>query len=209
MRNYSRKDYLDDCNNSDMPHIKSEDRFIDFYNELGRDEIQLNQQVAPERIDFIQPKGNIIELGCHVGFNSIYWASQGYPCIGVDIAQTLINEANRRKKEQQLENVYFICSDILDLEEGVFDTIVLTEVLEHVIDPDPIIEKAVGFMHQGSKMYIAAPAIRVGTYAHVRGISEEYLREIADRLGVDIEFIPEKFPNRHYKNTQAIITLCA
>ena len=195
-----------------MPHIKDPKRFKAFYEELGNDPKQLAQQVVARRIAFIQPQGSIIELGCHAGFNSLFWAEQGHCCVGVDIAQTLIDEAERRRSRlspEVRERVSFIQSDILDLDSkgiGKFDTVILTEVLEHVIEPDSIVEKAMEFMRPSSKMYIAAPSKRIGTYAHVRGISETYLSDLGDKLGLDIQFVREK-KVIHYINTQAIATL--
>lgn len=211
--NYSREDYLSDCRNPDMPHIKDYGRYCAFYEELGNDPVQKKQQVVPHRIDFIEPRGSVIELGCHVGFNSILWAQQGLSCIGVDFSSTLIEEANRRRDEQSKDTkdrLRFICADILDLsteELGLFDTVVLTEVLEHVPDPLPILEKAVEFMHGQSKLYVSAPDRRVGTYAHVRGISEQYLIDTANELSLDIQIVPDKSKNTKYRDTRAILEL--
>ena len=168
-----------------MKHIKNKERFKNFYDELGKEAIQKRQQVVPKRIKFIEPRGRIIELGCHCGFNSIYYAKQGFSTIGVDISDTLIEEANRRLSECNFEvksRCKFICADIEDLgqefinKEGKFETILLTEVLEHCIDPDKLIEKAVSLLSEDGKIYISAPVMRVGTYSHVRGIKEKYLQ---------------------------------
>lgn len=198
---YTREDYISDCHNPDMPHIHDKNRFIDFYNELGRDPVQKAQQVIKERIQFIQPKGRMIELGCHVGFNCIYFARLGYDITGVDIATTLIQEAenNLRKETAEVQNrCHFICSDILDLnvtETGQFDTIILTETLEHVIDPLPILAKAKELLRPDGLIYISAPAKRMGTYSHVRGISEEYLTEVCRGLELEIQHMETRKSN--------------
>lgn len=209
MKVYTREDYLSDCNNSDMLHIKSKERFKQFYEELGNDPIQKRQIVVPDRIEFIVPVGNIIELGCHVGFNLIYWAKQGHAGIGIDIARSLIEEAKYKLSLEEKEvqaRVTFLEADILDLDSemmGKFDTVVLTETLEHVIDPLPILAKAKEFLKSSSKMYVSAPSIRIGTYSHVRGISQEDLTGMANKLNLNIEFVKAELD----LTTEAIIAL--
>lgn len=194
MKNYTREDYLDDLKNPEMLHLKSKERFKAFYEMLGTESIQKVQQVVLERFNFIVPKGKIIELGCHAGFQCIAWSEQGFKCLGVDIAQSLIDEANGRVDNLQHPlkgEIEFMCSDILDLDSnklGTFDTIVLTETLEHVVDPDPIFEKAVSFMDISSVLYVAAPSTRVGTYSHVRGVSEDYVKKMAKKFNLLVEF---------------------
>ena len=193
MKNYTREDYLKDLKNPEMLHIKSKERFKAFYEMLGNEPNQKKQQIVLSRFNFIIPKGNIIELGCHAGFQCISWGQQGFKCLGIDIAQSLIDEANRRINviKNIKGKVKFICSDILDLDLnklGKFDTIVLTETLEHVIDPDPIFEKAVSFMDINSMLYIAAPATRKGTYSHVRGITKDYIKKMAKKFNLLVEY---------------------
>lgn len=186
MSKYNKKHYLEDLKSPEMLHIKDKERFRNFYEEQGKEQIQKNQQVVPDRIKFIKPKGKMIELGCHCGFNSIHYAKLGYEIIGVDISSTLIEEANRRLSgcsEDVKSRCKFIRSDIEDLDrnfiekEGLFDSVILTEILEHCIDPDKIIKVAISLLKEGGQVFISAPAIRIGTYAHVRGITKQYLIE--------------------------------
>ena len=201
MQKYTKDDYTNDLKNPKMLHIKDKERFKAFYTFLGNEPIQKQQQIVPSRINFIRPKGNIIELGCHAGFQCIFWGQQGFNCIGVDISQPLIDEANVRVSTSKdiKGQVKFICSDILDLDInklGKFDTIVLTETLEHVMDPDTIFEKAVEFMENDSLLYIAAPSTRVGTYSHVRGITEDYIKKMANQFNLLVRFNSTKSDTR-------------
>tara|TARA_Y100001973_G_C5179006_1_gene323732 strand:- start:183 stop:827 length:645 start_codon:yes stop_codon:yes gene_type:complete len=194
MNKYNKKHYLEDLKSPEMKHIKDKERFKNFYDELGKETIQQQQQVVPKRIKFIEPSGKIIELGCHCGFNSIHYAKLGFSVIGVDISDTLIEEANRRlsKCSSEVKNrCKFICTDIEDLgqefinKEGKFETIILTEVLEHCIDPDKLIEKSVSLLSESGKIYISAPMIRIGTYSHVRGIEKKYLQDQMKKNNLD------------------------
>ena len=189
----ARKNYLSDLRNPKMLHIKDHERFVSFYEELGKDEGQKNQQIVPSSIRKIEPVGTILELGCHVGFNLIYFAERGFTVTGVDISSTLLTEAQRRLDKLDLEiaeRVTLIHSDILDLKDmGKYDTILLTEVLEHVINPVEILLAAKQYMKPTSKIYVFAPARRVGTYSHVRGILAKWIRKVGHEMGLDFKIL--------------------
>lgn len=193
---YTDNDYFHDLKSPEMLHIKDKQRFVSFYEKLGTEEIQKRQQVSEMRLDILEKvKGTVIELGCHVGFQSIYLAERGHFVVGVDISSTLLEEAINRKNslpKDVYERLTFIHSDIMNLPPAKFDTILLTEVLEHVIEPFEILEKAIGFMHKDSILLVSAPNKRVGTYSHVRGITEQWLEESGERLGVNFKFFSTK-----------------
>lgn len=95
-KRYNKNSLKSDLFDPAMPHIKDKKRFRSFYEELGKTRVQTRQQYIPYRTDWIQPKGKIIELGCHAGFNLIHWAHQGFICYGVDVSSTLLQEAEWR-----------------------------------------------------------------------------------------------------------------
>ena len=202
---YTRQDYLSDCADPTMAHTKDKERFKAFYNELGNDPIQKAQSYRPDLIEFITPKGRIIELGCHIGFNTIHFASQGFMAIGVDIAETLIAEARNLRsfaRQDVQDRVSFITSDILDLdveELGLFDTIILTETLEHVIDPLPILAKAKELLSPGGSVFVSAPSTRTGTYSHVRGVTVGDMQKMANSLALQTQVISSG------ENTQVVL----
>lgn len=200
---YTDEDYHYDLISPEMLHIQDKKRFVAFYERLGKDDIQKKQQVVETNLDVLEKvKGSVIELGCHVGFQSIFLAARGHTVTGVDISSTLLDEANFRKNQlpgKVREKLTFIHSDIMDLNGvGKFDTVLLTEVLEHVIDPFKILEKSIEFMYPDSILLISAPNKRRGTYSHVRGISEQWLIEKGKDVGIHFTFFSTK------KQTKAI-----
>lgn len=185
---YTVEDYKSDLKNSDIPHIKSREHFQAFYNELGKHPVQHNQVYQSGRMNFVKPKGSILELGCHWGFDLVYWATLGFHCTGIDVSETLIEYGNGMMDKLQPEirdRIKLICGWIEDYQPTqLFDTIVLTETLEHVIDPLPILQKAVKCMKVSSLIYISAPAKRVGTFSHVRGINEQEMGLLLRQSGL-------------------------
>jgi 2-polyprenyl-3-methyl-5-hydroxy-6-metoxy-1,4-benzoquinol methylase len=186
---YTYEQWLKDLEDPEMPHLKDKDRFVKFYEELGRGEVQRNQQTVKWRIEFIEPAGRILDLGCHSGFNTIYFAKHGYSCVGVDISKTLIEAANYRlakEPEEVQSKCEFICADILDLGQEFFgyETVLLTELLEHCIDHVKILEKTSSLMSTKSLLYISVPTQRWGNYSHVRGVDKKELIEISEKVGL-------------------------
>jgi len=67
---------------------------------------QRNQCYQHHRMCYLVPKGEVLELGCHIGFNLIYYAGQGFNCTGVEISQSLIDIAEERIaiQPQEIQN---------------------------------------------------------------------------------------------------------
>lgn len=202
---YTRANYKRDLRNPEMPHIKDYEHYVAFYEELGKGLEQKYQQFRWNQMQFIEPVGDILELGCHSGFNLVHYASLGYKITGVDISSTLLNNAKERIQLYKPEigrRIKLIHSDILNLNDlGKYDTIILTEVLEHVINPTAILKKTVEYMKPTSKLYVSAPRMRIGNYSHVRGISPEWLIQEGKKIGIYFLLVSAKM------NTKAIGTL--
>lgn len=181
---YTRKDFLNDLQDVNIPHIKDRERYKNFYEELGRDFIDTNvdQKDLNLRMDFVIPKGKILELGCHAGINLIDWARKGFECVGVDISESLIELGKKKialEPEEVQKRISFINSFIEDLEvKELFDTIVLTETLEHVIDPLLVLKKATDFLKPDGLIYITVPSKRFGNASHVRGINQAQMMDL-------------------------------
>jgi len=187
---YTQQDYENDLKNPNFIHIKDKERFKAFYEELGKQDVQKAQKYIHNRMKFVEPKGKIIELGCHIGFNCIKYAREGFDCIGIDISSTLVDEATKNAKKEQIDvqnRLKFIESDINDLDlKEKFDTVILTETLEHCIDPVPILKKSKELLKKDGKIYASAPNILIGTSSHVRGINKQQMQELVKQCDLKI-----------------------
>lgn len=191
---YDRQQYLDDGDNPEMPHIKSREHFKNFYDELGRDPIQQAQESYIDEDFWIKASGSVIELGCHWGFNLMKLAVYGHKCVGIDVSDTLIEHGKKKLKEYPeavQNNVTLIQGFIEDyMPPHKFDTVILTETLEHVIDPDKVMAKAVECLSEDGLIYISTPDHRVGTYAHVRGFNRDEMEALVLKHGLEVvEFV--------------------
>lgn len=83
----------------------------------------------------------VYECGCGEGFLSLHMMKKGYYVKGCDIDASTVKEANA-KASALYHAEPFEVKDIYELEgtEGIADTVVCCEVLEHVEDPEKALE---------------------------------------------------------------------
>lgn len=99
----------------------SEDHYQTFKNRLKDGRNILNTYIEKELGD-IQGK-KIIHLQCNTGVDTITLAQMGASeVVGVDLVPENVHFANRLAKENQVENVSFLASDIMKLEEAHKET---------------------------------------------------------------------------------------
>ena len=78
----------------------------------------------------------ILDFGCATGDYCLELKKFGFECVGVDINEEYIKIA--REKEVDA----YIIEDQLPFSDNSFDTVILIEVLEHIVDPDKVLEEA-------------------------------------------------------------------
>ena len=100
------------------------------------------------------------------------------------------NAKGLHTREWDFHQIDFIC-DLYEIPETeLFDTVLCTEVLEHVTDPVKAVEKLVRLVKPGGTVIITAPFISMthfAPYHYATGFSEYFYRHHLDRLGCDIQ----------------------
>lgn len=73
-------------------------------------------EYSPEMVQlfhhFIEKGNKVLEIGCGIGTNGVYLASEGYNYTGLDISEEAVRLAKKRFKEENL-NGNFIVRDML------------------------------------------------------------------------------------------------
>jgi len=185
---YNHKHYANDLKDPRTLHLKDRARFKNFYEELGKDPAQANQIYYEDQMSFVTPWGKIIELGCHSGFNLIHWAKQGYECVGVELSESLVELGKKRIAMEEIcvQNRITLVNDWIEdfVPSEKYQTVVLTEVLEHVIDPLVVMRKAVECLASNGSIFISAPEKRTGTFSHVRAVGKSLLRRLLEQTNL-------------------------
>jgi SAM-dependent methyltransferase len=92
---------------------------------------------SPTVIDYCRRKAGprILDLGCATGAYCIELAKYGFACTGADTNAAYVDQARKRG----VEAVAF--RDRLPFPDQAFDTVILIEVLEHVVDVRKLLEE--------------------------------------------------------------------
>ncbi|THJ18904.1 MAG: methyltransferase domain-containing protein, partial [Nitrospira sp. CG24E] len=105
---------------------------------------------------------NVLDVGCSQGIVPILLAREGLKVIGVDSSPKAIDEATRylaSEPKQVRKNVSFVNSDFLswDFHGLNIDTVVMSEVLEHLTRPDYFIETAARILARKGRLIVTVP----------------------------------------------------
>jgi len=109
---------------------------------------QLTRQLLPDTGSL-----RVLDIGCGTGLNSRYISSLGHSVYGIDIS----HEAIEKYKEQGFEG------EVMDLEVGMtfadasFDVVYASEIIEHVVHYQKILEDIFRVLRPGGKLILSTP----------------------------------------------------
>lgn len=119
----------------------------------------------------LKPK-EVLDLGCADGTLCLTLANKGVECLGVNLYKKSVDFANERAKKNRLP-VEFVCSDIFDIETQA-DVVVMTEVLEHLPDPQKGVDHAMKLLRKDGTTFFSTPRIdHLGVELHKKEIGRK------------------------------------
>ena len=116
-----------------------------------------------DRINWMcaQAKGDTaLDVGCSQGITSILLAREGMNVVGVDIFEPAIAYANgeRAKEIPSVQaRLTFLCSDLAEVRDAAFDTVILGEVVEHQTNPQKFIRQAAALVSDHGRLVLTVP----------------------------------------------------
>ena len=88
----------------------------------------------------------VLDVGCSQGIASILLGREGYSVVGIDTSAAAIEFANTdlaKEPEEVRARVTFLEADLFSFDDvGNFDTVILGEVIEHMMDPQACLQRA-------------------------------------------------------------------
>ncbi|WP_029332919.1 methyltransferase domain-containing protein [Exiguobacterium oxidotolerans] len=153
-----------------------------YYDQLG---VAFGKKVRA-RIHWIvrEAKGeDILDIGCSGGLVPILLGREGKCVTGIDVSPEAIAEATSALKEEAASVqsvVMFSETNIMSFSANrQFDTVLMTEVLEHIGEPERVIQQAYTLVKPGGRLVVTVP-FGVNDYAdHKRTY---YLKRLVEQL---------------------------
>jgi SAM-dependent methyltransferase len=148
----------------DMKELSFEhhDYIMDAYNgEMGKDFMHKTQA----RIHWIceQVAGSLVlDVGCSQGIVPLLLGRKGKAVVGIDGDLQSINFARNvigNEPSSVQQKIILIEADFIkhEFNEEAFDTILMTEILEHLVDPSAFVEKASHLLMPGGRLVVTVP----------------------------------------------------
>lgn len=113
----------------------------------------------------------IADIGCGAAGKSLYYASQGAKKVyGVEILGKYEDEANKLALELGLSDKFeFVCADAakLPFEDDSIDTMIMNDAMEHVDEPEKVIEECLRVLKKGGRLYANFPPYHHPFGAHL------------------------------------------
>ncbi|WP_028389512.1 bifunctional 2-polyprenyl-6-hydroxyphenol methylase/3-demethylubiquinol 3-O-methyltransferase UbiG [Legionella fairfieldensis] len=142
------------------------------------------------RIEYIQrycalPNQTILDVGCGGGILCEGMALQGAQVTGLDVERETIIAAKEHAKSNHLDIDYIYCP-IEDYEGKDFDVITCMEMLEHVNDPQLVIEHCSRLLKSGGYLFLSTLNRTAQAYTTAI-VAAEYLLGLLPRQTHDFD----------------------
>ena len=119
-------------------------------------------ELNPVRLAYVRrsrPLSNlrVLDVGCGGGLLTEAMAAEGARATGIDLSEQLIDIARLHLLESGLQTEYRVVSaEALAVERpGTFDTVTCMEMLEHVPDPQAIVQACFDALKPGGTLYLS------------------------------------------------------
>lgn len=106
-------------------------------------------------------KKNLLDIGCGLGINSLYFALKGFNVTAVDISDYAIKYANDIAKQNGV-HINTICGDVFNVnfEDGEYDCVFVRNIVGAQTKKElkELIEKITKSLRSGGELYITIPS---------------------------------------------------
>lgn len=113
----------------------------------------------------------VLDIGCGAAGKTIYYASMGVErIVGVEILGKYRDEAEQLARKYGMEDKFeFVCADAskTPFEDETFDTIIMNDAMEHVDEPEKVLEECYRILKKNGRLYLNFPPYNHPYGAHL------------------------------------------
>ncbi|MEP6953447.1 MAG: methyltransferase domain-containing protein [Solirubrobacteraceae bacterium] len=156
-----------------LPDEKAQD-YVDFYRRIG--EAQLEEAyyrrhgyaVARHHLllGLLAPHAKrgdaLLDVGCASGYYTTRYLVRGGSAVGIDVAESSLTLARQRASRAGVEaRCEFRAGDLRSLpaDDGSFDVVLATEVLEHVREQEQALRELARVVRPGGTLIVSSPSV--------------------------------------------------
>jgi len=138
---------------------KDKSRYFNFTYQTTKDHII--PFLEDDRI--IEPRSNVLEIGCGEGGVLQAFLEQGHQCVGIELSPSRAAKAEVFMAEAIAEKrLQLIAKDIFDIDHHSdldfrFDIVVLKDVIEHIHDQAKFMAQLKHFLNPGARIFFGFP----------------------------------------------------
>ena len=156
-----KKDYLvkcDKCTFTFSKQIPSKEELVDYYqNDYDRTNYfsPITRKRYHQLLDAFEKfrqSNKILDLGCGYGYFLEVAKSRGWEVYGVEIAEDAVHTC----KEKGI-NMFHGEVQYCDFQEDTFDVVISIEVIEHLVNPNIIVQTGLKMLRKDGLFYVTTP----------------------------------------------------
>lgn len=126
------------------------DSFYNYLKELRTAQFSKDMRIIQKYV----PSGKLIDIGCSYGFFLDLAKKKGFQTIGIEPSKSVIDFCANIHSELEIIHGEF---ENIPLKKESFDVLTLWSVLEHMVDPSVIIERAASIIKKNGLIAIRVP----------------------------------------------------
>ena len=173
------------ASHSTAEHMHVRDKVAQVY--LGIEDWGPTGDVLRRRIDWMAAEAHgprVLDVGCSEGILEVLLARRGLKVTGVEVnpdaldfaRELLVKEPDEVRSHAKLIHGDFIRARPVT---GLFDTVVLGEILEHLDDPAALLDRSIEYLRPGGRVVITTP---FGLHPHEDHHQTYYLTDVIGLL---------------------------
>ena len=114
----------------------------------------INDYRVKKILSLVGTGNRVLDIGCYDGTIAKLIAAQGNQVVGIDIAKKAVHMARKNGIQAYVCNLE---EDPFPKSIGTFDVIIAGEIIEHIFDPDALLNKLTKVLKPGGHLILTTP----------------------------------------------------